>query len=399
MRKRHLILVWIGFVVSLPLAWLISEPQGVMRGVQIAGVPVEGKSYRQLKQWVHNYITSLSQQRITLIVGNQEQVVTAGQLGIQYLPDKLAARAYYFGREFSLMARLRSRLSTLRNPVQIPIPLRVDGERLKASLEQYRVPFQNATVEYRGGRVILCPEVPGAVVEVEAARQVLEHELAQGNMQIVLPTAPLPAPVTVEDLRGVTALRASFSLKMTSNHKGALRNAELAVRALDKAVVMPGSTLSVNERVGPRTHSRGFQIAPVLINARRDSALGGGICAVSSCMFVAAAKANLRFEEARSHSVPVQYVGAGLDCVIDYGRMDLKIKNDTSQPIVFRVSMTGKTITVQVFGEPLRHRVELKVATYHRSGLLIADTFRIVDGKVEKLRRSRYRLAAQGGNM
>jgi vancomycin resistance protein YoaR len=50
-------------------------------------------------------------------------------------------------------------------------------------------------------------------------------------------------------------------------------------------MIEPGATVSFNEVVGPRSAARGSLEAPVYMNRRVESGLGGGICQVSTTLY------------------------------------------------------------------------------------------------------------------
>lgn len=58
-------------------------------------------------------------------------------------------------------------------------------------------------------------------------------------------------------------------------------------------MIEPGATFSFNEVVGDTTAERGYKEAPVLYSSGLGSSDGGGICQVSTALYIAAVKADL----------------------------------------------------------------------------------------------------------
>ena len=104
-------------------------------------------------------------------------------------------------------------------------------------------------------------------------------------------------------------------------------NLRLAAEAINGYVIEPGATFSFNEVVGDTTAERGYKEAPVLYSSGLGSSDGGGICQVSTALYIAAVKADLEIVERHPHSVPSDYAPIGLDATIVYGSRDLRIKN------------------------------------------------------------------------
>lgn len=128
-------------------------------------------------------------------------------------------------------------------------------------------------------------------------------------------------------------------------------NLRLAAEAINGYVIEPGATFSFNEVVGDTTAERGYKEAPVLYSSGLGSSDGGGICQVSTALYIAAVKADLEIVERHPHSVPSDYAPIGLDATIVYGSRDLRIKNNTDFPITIYAKAVGDTfITVQSYG-------------------------------------------------
>lgn len=106
-------------------------------------------------------------------------------------------------------------------------------------------------------------------------------------------------------------------------------NLRLAAEAINGYVIEPGATFSFNEVVGDTTAERGYKEAPVLYSSGLGSSDGGGICQVSTALYIAAVKADLEIVERHPHSVPSDYAPIGLDATIVYGSRDLRIKSIT----------------------------------------------------------------------
>lgn len=128
-------------------------------------------------------------------------------------------------------------------------------------------------------------------------------------------------------------------------------NLRLAAEAINGYVIEPGATFSFNEVVGDTTAERGYKEAPVLYSSGLGSSDGGGICQVSTALYIAAVKADLEIVERHPHSVPSDYAPIGLDATIVYGSRDLRIKNNTiALPFENAIAVGDTFITVQSYG-------------------------------------------------
>ena len=167
----------------------------------------------------------------------------------------------------------------------------------------------------------------------------------------VLPAdSTVAIPPVVLDASFPVAL-GSFSTTLTGSRPSRTENIRLAAKALDGAVLAPGENLSFNDRVGPRSRERGYQTAPVILRETRQTQVGGGICQVSSTVFVAALLSGLSVPERFRHSTPVDYIPLGQDATIAWGVKDLRIRNDLDRPVRLRVEIVGSTLSARFEGE------------------------------------------------
>lgn len=144
----------------------------------------------------------------------------------------------------------------------------------------------------------------------------------------------------------------SYEAISQSDDNERAENLRLAAEAINGYVIEPGATFSFNEVVGDTTAERGYKEAPVLYSSGLGSSDGGGICQVSTALYIAAVKADLEIVERHPHSVPSDYAPIGLDATIVYGSRDLRIKNNTDFPITIYAKAVGQTVSVNLLGKP-----------------------------------------------
>lgn len=123
-------------------------------------------------------------------------------------------------------------------------------------------------------------------------------------------------------------------------------NVELAAQRINGVVVQPGGNFSYSATILPRTAANGYVEAPIFVSGRHGVGTGGGICQVSSTLYAAMVFAGLPATERHAHSLPVDYLPAGLDATIAGNYMDLKFTNTFSQPLLIQAYAEGGTLTV-----------------------------------------------------
>ena len=143
-----------------------------------------------------------------------------------------------------------------------------------------------------------------------------------------------------------------------SKAKNRTVNVKLAASAMNGIFLMPGAEFSYNAWVGERSEARGFKEAPVIEQGQLVEGLGGGACQVSSTIHAAALVAGLGIVERYNHSLPSSYIPVGMDAVVSYPILDLRVSNPFSVPVVLKVTTKDDLLTAEFFSsEPRNTRV------------------------------------------
>ncbi len=189
---------------------------------------------------------------------------------------------------------------------------------------------RDASLDQESGEIE--EEVPGRVVALEETlREVMEAEEGE-SLKLVIRS--IPPYITAQQLRGLTAVWGSYATPLGAGNGGRVTNIRLSTRALNNYLLLPGETLSFNQVVGPPTAERGYRQAPIIIQGQVVPGYGGGICQTATTLYNTALAAGLEIVERHRHTMPVDYVPAGMDATISYNSLDLKFKNNTETPLI-----------------------------------------------------------------
>jgi vancomycin resistance protein YoaR len=145
-------------------------------------------------------------------------------------------------------------------------------------------------------------------------------------------------------------LMATFRTSLQGRTEGQKLNAAKAARAVNGAVIPAGSTFSFNQRVGSWTRERGFVRAPVSLGGVLVPSWGGGVCQVSTTLYVAAILAGLEVLERHHHAVAPSYVPKGMDAAVAYGVADLRLRNPFPFPVQIKFEFGENQLTCRVIG-------------------------------------------------
>lgn len=274
--------------------------------------------------------------------------------------------------------------------------------------------------------IIECPKVPGVVkpvdleqvyweIHVEMANATLDpsndYEIVEGiqgigfdkekaqraldaagegdtvSIDLIYTEPDISAEDLAENL--FMDLLGSYSTTVTGSYNR-LFNIQLAVEKCEDTILLAGEEFSFNDTVGDQNEETGFLISSGVENGKVVPAYGGGICQLSSTMFLAALYADLEIVERWNHDLVARYVPAGLDAAVAWGELDFRIANNTDYPIEMEIINANGYLTVNLWGTKTSDKtVELERETISSAGEpLEVLAYRIVyDSEGNQIRR------------
>lgn len=130
-------------------------------------------------------------------------------------------------------------------------------------------------------------------------------------------------------------------------------NVDLAAARINGMIIEPKQSFSFSNSVGTRTLENGYVVAPSFASGRVVTSVGGGICQVSSTLYVTMLLSGIPATQHYFHSLPVTYVPAGLDAAIVEGYKDLRFTNPYDYPIMIEAITQNGKLTVNLVKAPI----------------------------------------------
>lgn len=221
----------------------------------------------------------------------------------------------------------------------------------------------DAKVSEEDGRNTILPHIDGRSFDKELAKQLLEKTAGERTF---IPFIIKKAQITKKQLEAVLFrdVLASTSTKLTNpGLVNRTHNVRLAAGFVNGKILQPDEIFSYNNTVGRRTPERGFRDAKVFVKGEIVDDVGGGICQVSSTLYMASLFADLEITERRNHSFTVDYTKLGEDATVYYGSVDFRFKNNTPYPIKIECALEGAYVYVKIYGT----KTEEKTVSIERS--------------------------------
>lgn len=225
---------------------------------------------------------------------------------------------------------------------------------LEGLWEQTRLAPEDPSVDLTNYQVI--PGVHGYEFDLAEARQQFQN-LAYGESTLISLHYTDPE-IADEDAYFQDVLgHCETPHGDNENRNGNLRK---ACGMLDGLVLQPGQELSYNEALGPRTKELGWLPAPAYSGTKLVDSPGGGICQVSSTLYLASVYSELTIVERRNHGYPVSYIPLGMDATVSWGFADLKIRNDSPMPVKIQAEESDGYVRISILGTETRdYNVEM----------------------------------------
>jgi len=397
--------------LALAVALILAVAPGyfvILPGTRVAGVEVGGRTpgeavvfLEETLKWEEKYLILSGEAR-------SESALLFQDLGISPQVEK------------SILAARRPLWSWGKR--DFPLYVKTNQRKFDSWVEDVAQRFSAPPVDARfqvseDGRVSVVPGRSGYVLDQNR----LKTAILEDERWFQIPVQ-LQVPVLKKDPEIGEAYLARFlPLNLVASHTTSYQdkndrahNILLAAKSLDGFTVWPGETLSFNKVVGPRTEDRGYRKASVFFGDEVIDDYGGGVCQVSTTLYVALLKAGFGIVERYNHGMPVSYVPLGLDATVVFDVLDLKMKNLGDAPFIIKVDAEEGNLTVKVFGkmeENLVIQVDSRVlkevpadgqvvqegdgrGPKLRSGFMVETIRRFIKGgqvvKVEKLNTSWY---------
>ena len=193
---------------------------------------------------------------------------------------------------------------------------------------------------------------PGVDFDAAAAQTLMDN--AQAGEEFSVPVT-LTKPAISKEEMSARLFRDLLGSCTTSVSGSANRkhNVSLASKSCNGTVLNPGDTFSYNATLGQRTAANGYRTAGAYVGGKTVEEYGGGICQVSSTLYLAVLRSDLQIVARTNHMFYPGYIPYGMDATVSWGGPDFKFKNDTDYPIKIVASYADGKATCKIYGTNL----------------------------------------------
>lgn len=243
------------------------------------------------------------------------------------------------------------------------------GEYMGGMYEELNAEPKEAGYAVKGEEVSVTPGEPGRRIEDQKFFDSLSGGIFEGRRGYEVPVAVVRPKLTTAEAREQkpTTMLASYQTNYLTydDTPGRIDNLEIASNAVNGTALAPGEVFSFNELAEPLDYAE----TKVIVDGRTDTAEGGGLCQVSSTLYMAASLAGLEEVERSPHYAELPYIQPGFDATVWFGAIDMKFRNTNDSYVFVRewVDQSTGTVNAEIWGSPNGKEVEMsseKVAEY-----------------------------------
>ena len=334
----------------------------ILEGVFIDSVNVSGMNKKEAVQAVEDHMREVKGYRIQLQIGDNVVSVPAGELGLDWANESVVDKALDFGQKGNIVKQYKARKDLEQEPVRLTLQYGADEASIETVWKEKCVVLdrepENATMTRTEDGFDIVPEKQGITLEVDEAQKTIQDYLSSqwrsGLGMVTLPAKITEAAHKASELQTVQDILGSASTDYSSSSANRAANIQRGTELLNGTVVYPGESVSVTELVIPFDEENGYAPAPSYENGEVVDSYGGGICQVSTTLYMSLLRAELEITERHNHSMIVNYVKPSMDAAISEGYKDLKFTNNLETPIYIEGYTSGGEVGFVVYGQEYR---------------------------------------------
>ena len=336
-----------------------SSADTIVRGVKIGEVDVGGLTEEEARAAVESYFGAYEEGTFCLSFDAGEAKTSLEELGISWDNPEVIDEAAACGRSGNMLERYKEERRIEREEEILPFEYSIDEELLRSYLsgqaQQRDTPAVDAKITRSGDSFEVTPSSAGLSVDVEATLERVQEAIAAGYEGGQL---DVEAVVTVtepkyreEELLLIQDCLGEHSTSYNANSADRSQNLVNGTGFINGVVLLPGETLSLYDYLYPCTEENGYRSAIAYADGGYVDSIGGGICQISTTLYNALLKAELKVLTRSPHSMTVTYAEPGFDSAQSEGNKDLSFMNSTDYPVYIEAWASGGELHTALWGK------------------------------------------------
>ena len=251
--------------------------------------------------------------------------------------------------------------------LQVAVNRDLLNERLSSVYAALNAEAREADYDVNGTQISVIPGQTGKKVEAQKLLGEIEQGVFEDRREYQVPVVVTEPELTTgeanelmpTDLMG--RYRTNYGIVEDPGQERK-ENLQIASNAINGTLVAPGEIFSMNDHVA----GLDYNSTKVIVEGRETKADGGGLCQVTSTLYMAANFAGLDVVERYPHNAQLPYIRPGLDATVWFGdgygngELDMKFENTTDGYLLLQeyVANDGH-IYADIYGKPNGKQVKM----------------------------------------
>ncbi|MGN1318301.1 MAG: VanW family protein [Lachnospirales bacterium] len=373
-----LVLFAVGFLCRKPflsrfyeykLSKPVEEKEAVIsNGISIMGIDVSGMTKdKALKKITKKYKEPDFDYAYKIVSkdGKYEKIVSFENIGVFYDTENVVNKALSFANPKLSDNWFRDYKSIENGTINFSI-LKYDNEKIKNIVSQISkdvdIPMKDASVKKTDNKFVVTKSSIGYEINKEEIKNAILDNIKSLKFgeDIVFELKEVKPKHTSEDFSEINNVIGMYSSSYTRDDDNRVKNLKNACDKINGVVLYPNEEFSTNEKFNPCTEENGWRNAGTIVNGVIEDSIGGGMCQVSSALYMAVVEAELKVTERHNHSIKVNYMPYAYDAALAGDYKDLKFVNDTDKPIYIEAYLTSSKVFVKLYGKEI-HSANRKI--------------------------------------
>jgi vancomycin resistance protein YoaR len=368
-RRRNAALALVAVILLIVVGvWYAGKEDEIRSGVRIGEVSVGGMTREEARAAVERHAAGAFEE---IRFGDGVFSVPGERLGVEVEVTPAVDEAYSVGREGWIGRRVFDVLRAYLGGIQLEPAVEYREEVARGVIEEaahafYQKP-QNATFRLTDGQVEVQEAKNGRVLNREETLANLDRALSEMSDEVPIAADYKKPEVSTQEVAGlkptevIGEYRTDFRWDSNPSRKA---NMKLAAGAINNTLLAPGEVFSFNELASELDYEQ----AKTFSDGGVAYADGGGLCQVSSTLYMAAQYAGLEIVERHPHYAVLPYIRPGFDATVWFGELgsgwgaqDMRFKNTTDAYVLVREYVDERGfLNAEIHGQPTGKKVEMR---------------------------------------
>ena len=365
-------------IMSRYYQWKIDQPKPlqenvILSGILIDGKNVEGMNYEDALSYINSKADTNTEGNIITIKssdGKQIYTYTFQDFELKFDIENAVKQALNFAKDSSSPDWWRQFKALESGTVDFSIMSYNKAQvrsYVNAIADKINVDAKDAGLKRENGQFIVTPAQTGYKIDKETILSQVYDLIDNRDFgkEVIFDINVTEPKHKDADVNGITGIIGTYSSPYTGGDDNRIQNLKNGCAKINGVVIYPGEEFSTNAHFNPCTEANGWASAGTIVNGKIEDSIGGGMCQVSSALYMALLNAELKITERFNHSMKVGYADYGFDATLAGDYKDLKFVNDTDCAIFIESYLANSNVVVNIYGKEL-HSVGRTLKFYNK---------------------------------